>query len=103
MEELLKNYAAIEEFNAQCKVNGCDFVVGLWANSDWSDEKKKVNLCGSEEQPVMQLRTAPQAIPPMAGNLTYKNWVTDGRVLPIVNQLSCGSCWVKLFKKVIKF
>lgn len=95
MEELLKNNVAIEAYNAECKINGCDFVVGLWSNSDWSVVKQEKNLCGSEEQPVMELRTAPQGIIPTAGNLNAKNWVTDGRVLPVVNQLACGCCWVK--------
>lgn len=99
MEELLKNYAAVEAYNTECKIKGCDFVAGLWANSDWSDATKDKNLCGAQEEPVMQLRTAPQVTYPVAANLYYKNWVTEGRVLPVVNQQSCGCCWVKLDTK----
>ncbi|CAO1411297.1 unnamed protein product [Diamesa serratosioi] len=94
MEQLLLNNEMIQEYNTLCKVKGCDFIAGLWSNSDWSDVKKEKNLCGSkDEEPVMQLRTAPQAVIPTAGNTLYKNWVTDGRVLPVVNQETCGCCW----------
>lgn len=95
MEELLMNNAVVEAYNAECKISGCDFVLGLWSNSDWSDAKKDKNLCGSEEQPAMELRSAPQELVPIAGNTKEKNWVNDGRVFPVVNQQSCGCCWVK--------
>ena len=103
MEELLNNREIVDAYNADCKINGCPFLAALWSNSDWSDAKKEINLCGSEEKEVVELRTAPQTSYPVAGNLLYKNWVTEGRVLPVVHQQSCGSCWVKLFKQNYHF